>query len=100
MVIVFKDFAVDASRLPDGGLELRFLEAMEGIGEDGGTGIVATGEEFAVVMDREQALNYVIEISVAMGFMKDQNVPDVADMSTMREELEKRKSKGKKRRQR
>lgn len=99
MVIVFKDFAIEATQLPDRRLELRVLEAMEGVGEDGERGIVATGTEFAIVMDREASLNFVMEIAATMGFMKDQDVPDVADISTMREELDKRKGKGKKRRQ-
>lgn len=91
MVIVFKDFAVDATRLPDGGLELRYLEAMQGEGPDGQPGIVGTGNQFATVMDKETAIQHIIELAVTMGLMSDQDAPQVADLATMRAELDSRK---------
>lgn len=100
MVIIFHDFAVEAKRLPDGGLSVKFLEAMEGEGPDGQKGIVGTGNEFATRMDRETAVNYVIELAVELGLMEDQDTPAIADMSQMREELEKHKSKKRKGRRR
>lgn len=94
MVIIFHDFVVDHDLLPDGGLAIKFIEAMEGEGPDGKRGIVGTGNKFSVRMTREVAINYILDGAITIGLMEDQDTPVVADMETMKKELAKRKKDG------
>lgn len=98
MVIIFHDFVVDNDVLPDGGLAVKFREAMEGEGPDGKSGIVGTGNVFSIRMTKEVALNYIIDAAIELGLMEDKDTPTVADLGQMREEIKKR-GKNRKRKQ-
>ena len=93
MRIVFNNFAVDITTLPDKSMVgLRFIEGMEGEGPDGEIGMVGTGQEFQCRMTREVAKAFIIEMAIELGMMEDQDKPQVASLTDMREELQKRKS--------
>jgi hypothetical protein len=93
MRITFGDYAVENKQLPNNSLRMVFLEAMEGEGPDGQTGIVGTGNSFAVMMTEEVALNHVIDVAITMGWMKDHERVDVASVTDLTQELEKRQKK-------
>lgn len=93
MRITFNNYAVENKQLPNNALRMVFDEAMEGEGPDGKVGIVGTGNSFAVMMTEDVALNHVIDIAITMGWMKDQDQVEVADVIDFTKELEKRKKK-------
>jgi hypothetical protein len=89
----FDDYAVENKRLGNGALRMDILEAMEGEGPDGRRGIVGTGNSMTLVMTEEVALNHVIDIAITMGWMKDQDRVDVATVTDLTEEIQKRRKK-------
>lgn len=91
MIIVFENFAIEHIPLPDGGVSQKVFEAMEGEGPDGAPGIVGTGNIIALKYSKEAGTQQCIDMAIKLGLMPDSDTPEVADLSQMREEIEKRK---------
>jgi len=96
--IIFDEFTVQNKALPARHPEtgelmvaVRIQEATAGVGPDGETGVVSTGLEFHGVVTAEVAKMWAIDLAIAAGAMQDLDKPEIADLSAMRDEIEKKK---------
>lgn len=96
MKLVFEDFSVENKALPNGMVAVRIDEVMEGVGPDGQKGVVATGISVHGLVTEDVAWGWAVDLAIASGRMPDHDTPEVADLSKMREEIEKRKHQPKK----
>lgn len=89
--INFQQFTVDNNLMPDGEhVSILVEEATEGMGPDGEHGIVATGHEFLMIVNKDVALKLAFDLAITAGFMKDHDKPEIADLTRMREVVKKR----------
>lgn len=84
MKIVFDNFACEAITLPEAEVSLRIIEAMEGEGPDGQTGLVGTGNEVIAKFGNNAARALAIELAIKTGMIEDKDKPMAATMEDMK----------------
>lgn len=90
MIIIFDNFTVDNHAIPNSNsITTRIQEAVEGVSADGEQGVVATGNELRLVITKEMALNWAIDLGIVSGAIEDASKPQPANLVDMQEAVKK-----------
>lgn len=90
MIITFENFTVLNKSIPkSNSISVLIQEATEGVSADGEHGVVATGNSLQLVIAKEMALAWAIDLGIESGAIEDASKPEIANLVDMQEAMKK-----------